>query len=80
MVGVTVAPWPSAGTDSTCCHCEAHVSDRFCRVCGDNSDRAHRCSECDSYRRLTRGSAVGKDVSIPDPEIAEGHHGGEATV
>ncbi|OVE86074.1 hypothetical protein B2G88_04570 [Natronolimnobius baerhuensis] len=56
MVGVTVAPWPSTGSGSTCLHCERHVSDRFGRVYGDNQNRVHRCSNCDSYRRLTRGT------------------------
>ncbi|WP_440769908.1 DUF7563 family protein [Natronorubrum sp. DTA28] len=80
MVGMTVAPWPSTDTSTTCEHCGAYVSDRFCRVYGDNDDRAHRCGDCDSYRRLTRGSAAGVDVGIPDPETAVGHHGGEADV
>ncbi|ELY46167.1 DUF7563 family protein [Natronorubrum tibetense] len=79
MVCVTTAPWPSVD-NSTCKHCGAYVSDQFCRVYGDNNDRAHRCGDCDSYRRLTRGSAAGVAVTIPDPEIAEGHHGGEADV
>ncbi|WP_089789667.1 DUF7563 family protein [Natronobacterium haloterrestre] len=80
MVRVTVAPWPSTGTDSRCQHCDSHVTDRFARVFGDDRDRAHRCPECDSYRRLTRGSAAGKDVDIPDPETSPGRHGGEADV
>ncbi|WP_247004057.1 DUF7563 family protein [Halosolutus gelatinilyticus] len=80
MVGVTIALWPSAGNSSTCEHCGTHVSDRFCRVFGDDRDRAHRCGECDSYRRLSRGSAAGKDVAIPGPETSPGRHGGEADV
>ncbi|WP_081443458.1 DUF7563 family protein [Haloterrigena turkmenica] len=80
MVGVTVAPWPSAGSESVCEHCGAYVSDQFCRVYGDNSDRVHRCPECDTYCRLTRGSAAGIDVAIPDPETSPGRHGGEADV
>ena len=64
-------------TDSSCLHCGAHVSDRFGRVFGDDDDRAHRCSECDTYARLSRGSAAGVDVSIPDPETSPGRHGGE---
>ncbi|UHQ95048.1 DUF7563 family protein [Haloterrigena alkaliphila] len=80
MVGVTVAPWPSVDNSPTCEHCGEHVSERFCRVYGDNRDRAHRCSECDTYRRLTRGSAAGIDVSIPDPETSPGRHGGETDV
>ncbi|WP_143823920.1 DUF7563 family protein [Natronorubrum thiooxidans] len=65
-------------TDSSCRHCGAHVSDRFSRVFGDDDDRAHRCSECDTYARLSRGSAAGVGVSIPDPETSPGRHGGEA--
>ncbi|WP_265108697.1 DUF7563 family protein [Halosolutus halophilus] len=77
MVGVTIAPWSSVDR-STCRHCGAHVTDRFRRVFGDDRDRAHRCSECDSYRRLSRGSAAGVDVEILDPETSSGRHGGEA--
>ncbi|WIV68680.1 DUF7563 family protein [Natrialbaceae archaeon AArc-T1-2] len=76
MVGVTTAPWPSTNT-STCQHCGAHVTDRFGRVFGDDRDVAHRCPECDSYRRLTRGSAAGVDVDVPDPETDPGRHGSE---
>ncbi|AEH38879.1 hypothetical protein Halxa_4277 [Halopiger xanaduensis SH-6] len=76
---MTVAPWPSVDP-STCKHCGAHVTDRFRRVFGDESDRVHRCSECDTYARLTRGSAAGKDVEVPDPETSPGRHGGEADV
>ncbi|USZ72003.1 DUF7563 family protein [Natronosalvus halobius] len=64
-------------SSSTCDYCGAHVSDQFRRVYGDSSDRAHRCGECDSFRRLSRGTGAGVDVAIPDPEIAPGHHGGE---
>ncbi|WP_137290952.1 DUF7563 family protein [Natronorubrum halophilum] len=80
MVGVTIAPWPSTTSRSACNHCGAYVTDQFCRVYGDNDDRVHRCGECDSYRRLTRGSAAGVNVSIPDPETSPGRHGGEADV
>nr|WP_086009514.1 hypothetical protein [Natrialba chahannaoensis] len=62
---------------STCRHCGAHVTDRFCRVFGDDQNRAHRCGECDTYARLSRGSAAGIDVQIPDPETSLGRHGGE---
>ncbi len=53
---MTVAPWPSIDNSTTCGHCGAYISDRFCRVYGDNDDRAHRYAECDSYRRQTRRS------------------------
>ncbi|WP_083902792.1 DUF7563 family protein [Natrinema versiforme] len=79
MVGVTVAPWPSVDR-STCKHCGAHVTDRFRRVFGDDGDRAHRYGDCDTYARLSRGSAAGIDVSVPNPETLPGRHGGEADV
>ncbi|QCS44099.1 hypothetical protein [Natrinema versiforme] len=79
MVRVTVAPWPSADR-STCQHCGAYVTDQFRRVFGDDDDRAHRCGECDTYARLSRGSGAGVDVSIPDPETSPGRHGGEPDV
>ena len=79
MVGVSTTFGPSV-SQSTCQHCGSHVTDRFGRVYGDNCDRVHRCPECDSYRRLTRGTAAGKDVDIPDPETSAGRHRGEADV
>ena len=79
MVGVSVEI--DAGADpSECRHCGRYVTDQFRRVYGDNDDVVHRCGECDSYRRLTRGSAAGVPVSIPDPEVVGGHHGGDSTV
>ncbi|WP_121822930.1 DUF7563 family protein [Halostella salina] len=74
MVGVNAVAF---GGRSTCAHCDAHVSDGFRRVYGDSDDRAHRCPSCDSWRRLTEGSAAGLDVETPDPEQAPGRHGGE---
>ncbi|WP_142858094.1 DUF7563 family protein [Salinigranum halophilum] len=68
----------SAGTpENECLHCGAHVTSRFCRVFGDEQRRAHRCTECDTHIRISKGSAAGLDVDVPDPEIAEGRHGGE---
>ncbi|MDS0473794.1 hypothetical protein [Natrinema sp. 1APR25-10V2] len=77
MVSVTVTPWPSVD-NSTCRHCDDYVTDRFRRIFRDDDDRAHRCGGCDTYARLSRGSAVGVDVAIPDPETSLGRHGGEA--
>lgn len=79
MVCVSLTAWSHVDT-STCLHCDAHVTPRFGRVFGDDRDRAHRCPECDSHRRLSRGSAAGVDVPIPDPETAAGRHGGEPDV
>ncbi|WP_377076859.1 DUF7563 family protein [Natronoarchaeum sp. GCM10025703] len=61
----------------TCRNCGAHVSADFRRVYGDESDTVHRCRDCDTMRRLTRGSAAGLDLNIPDPS-ADGHHTGKA--
>ncbi|UHQ98913.1 hypothetical protein HYG81_24435 (plasmid) [Natrinema zhouii] len=76
---MTVAPWPSVD-NSTCNHWGAHIIDRFRRVFGDDDDRAHRCGDCDTYTRLSRGSAAGVDVSNLDPETSPGRHGGETDV
>ncbi|WP_117592806.1 DUF7563 family protein [Haloprofundus halophilus] len=61
--------------ENSCIHCGAHVTDGFRRVFGDRNHRVHRCNSCDSYARLSRGSAAGREVRIPDPETAEGRHG-----
>ncbi|RQG87046.1 hypothetical protein EA462_15515 [Natrarchaeobius halalkaliphilus] len=74
MVGVSSIPWASVET-STGRHCGAHVTNQFARVFGDDRDRAHRCGECDTYCRLSRGSAAGLEVPIPDPETSPGRHG-----
>ncbi|MGM0592353.1 MAG: DUF7563 family protein [Halobacteriota archaeon] len=60
-----------------CLHCGSHVTTDFKRVFGDDENRVHRCRECDTYIRLTRGSSAGLDVDIPDPETSLGRHGGE---
>ncbi|WP_090622051.1 DUF7563 family protein [Natrinema salaciae] len=57
MVCVTIAPWSTVDR-STCLHCGTHVTDRFRRVFGDD-DQAHRCGDCDSDIRLSRGSDAG---------------------
>ena len=51
-----------------CRHCDTHISDTFRRVHGDNDDIAHRCPACDCFRRLSRGSAAGVNVDLPDPD------------
>ena len=79
MVGVSVEISPPADS-SHCQNSGAYVTDPFGRVFGDQDDVAHRCGECDSYRRLIRGSAAGVNVSIPDHSVAEGHHGNSETV
>ncbi|RQH03200.1 DUF7563 family protein [Natrarchaeobius oligotrophus] len=79
MVCVSTTPQFVVG-NSKCLHCGAHVTNEFGRVFGDDRDRAHRCGECDSYARLSRGSAAGLEVDVPDPETSEGRHGGEPDV
>ncbi|ARS91396.1 DUF7563 family protein [Natrarchaeobaculum aegyptiacum] len=75
MVGVS-SSFGRQVSSNTCQHCGAHVTEQFARVFGDDRDRAHRCGECDSYARLSRGSAAGLEVSVPDPETSPGRHGG----
>jgi len=50
-----------------CRHCDRHVTETFRRVHGDNDDIAHRCLGCDCFRRISRGSAAGVNVDLPDP-------------
>jgi hypothetical protein len=57
----------------TCRNCGAHVSTDFRRVFGDSDDIAHRCRECDTSRRLSRGSAAGSEVAVADPETSSAH-------
>ncbi|AUV80642.1 hypothetical protein C2R22_02385 [Salinigranum rubrum] len=63
--------------DGRCLHCGTHVTSRFCRVFGDEQRRVHRCTQCDTHVRISKGSAAGLDVDVPDPEVSEGRHGGE---
>ena len=50
-----------------CLHCNRHVSEKFQSVFGDEEGRAHRCLGCDCFRRVSRGSAAGVDIDLPDP-------------
>lgn len=50
-----------------CHHCGAHVTARFAAVHGEQNNIAHRCPACDCCRRLSRGSAAGVNVGLPDP-------------
>jgi len=61
---------------STCEHCGAHVTAAFARTHGDNDDEAHRCPDCDSWVRISAGSAAGLDVPTPDPQQQPGRSGG----
>ena len=55
-----------AGEASECLNCGRHVSEVFGRVHGDEQDRAHRCLGCDCFRRVSRGSAAGREVALVD--------------
>ncbi|RQG96637.1 hypothetical protein EA473_05890 [Natrarchaeobius chitinivorans] len=57
----------SPGT-STRRRCRAHVANQFAREFGDDRNRAHHCGDCDSYTRLSRGSAAGLE-SVPTSAI-----------
>lgn len=50
-----------------CLECGGHVTPEFRRGYGDENDRAHRCPDCDTYTRLSDGSAAGQNVAIADP-------------
>jgi hypothetical protein len=62
---------------NTCGYCGEHVTDGFIRVYGTEDGTAERCPECDTWTRLSEGSAAGRDVSTPDPRHSPGRHGGE---
>lgn len=57
------------GSDDTgrCLYCNRHISEKFQSVFGDEHGRAHRCLGCDCFRRVSRGSAAGIDIDLPDP-------------
>ncbi|AHF99801.1 hypothetical protein HALLA_14405 [Halostagnicola larsenii XH-48] len=50
-----------------CLCCGGHVTPEFRRGYGDPDDRAYRCPDCDTIRRLGKGSAAGKDIGDVDP-------------
>jgi ribosomal protein L24E len=60
-----------------CQYCGEFVTDRYGRVFGDEDGVVHRCPECDSQRRLHRGSAAGRDVDWPDPQTHPERQGGD---
>ncbi len=72
-----MTPLEFEGGDTECGYCGSHVPDDFCRVFGDERDRAHRCPECDTHTRIAEGSAAGLAVPTPDPQTSLGRHGGE---
>ena len=69
---------PDAESDRRRCEfCAAHVTPEFRRSYGTPDRRALRCPECDSWSRIFRGSACGRDVDLPDPQETPGRSGGQ---
>lgn len=61
----------------TCGYCEAHVTQKFRRVYGTDDGHAIRCPECDSWARIMRGSACGREVTERlDPQEYPSRKGG----
>jgi DNA-directed RNA polymerase subunit RPC12/RpoP len=52
----------------TCDYCNSHVIPDFRHTYGTDDHRAKRCPECDSWPRLVKGSAAGKNIDHPDPQ------------
>lgn len=46
-----------------CQNCGAHVSDRFGRVFGDQSDVVHCCPDCEKFKYIQGGAAAGLDAT-----------------
>lgn len=68
---------PDANDDRRSCnYCQSHVTADFRRTYGTDNGDAERCPECDSWARIMRGSAAGKDVDHPDPQIHDNRNGG----
>jgi len=59
--------WDPEQDVQRCLCCGSHVTPEFRRGYGDDDDRAHRCFECDIFERLSKGSAAGQDLDLPDP-------------
>jgi len=51
-----------------CRHCGRHVTSTFARVHGDEGGVTHRCLGCDTFARISSGSAAGLEVDAPDPK------------
>jgi hypothetical protein len=64
------------GDRHRCDFCHSHVTTDFRRSYGTENWRAKRCPECDSWARIQRGSARGKDVNHPDPQENPARTGG----
>ena len=67
--------WGSDQNDQRCLTCGGHVTPEFRRGYGDRDDCAHRCTDCDTIRRLGQGSAAGKEIVDVDPLEQPGRFG-----
>jgi hypothetical protein len=67
----------TAGYRHRCDFCNSHVTAGFRRSYGTENRRAKRCRQCDSWARIQRGSARGKDVDYPDPQENPARTGGK---
>ncbi len=56
-----------AHEEGACQNCGVHVTARFRAVYGDDDDVVHRCLSCDTFGRISEGSAAGLDVHKVDP-------------
>ena len=53
-----------------CRNCDAHVTEQFARVLGDNEDDVHGCPECTPQTDIYDGAAAQTDFT---PRV-ENHH------
>ncbi|WP_202935155.1 DUF7563 family protein [Halorussus amylolyticus] len=53
--------------ESRCLFCENPVPKDFRRVFGDDENHAHRCRSCDTFTRIKKGTAAGREVANTDP-------------
>jgi hypothetical protein len=65
--------WASDTASRRCQFCDSHVTRDFARTFGDAENVAHRCLNCDTFGRVSSGSAAGRDISLPDPQTTPGH-------
>ena len=42
----------------SCLNCDAHVTEQFARVLGDNEDDVHACPECTTQTDIYRGATA----------------------
>ncbi len=60
----TRTPWTPTGSSTAgtrCRNCDAHVTQQFARVFGDNGDVVHGCPSCTTYREMQSGDHLPGD-------------------